>query len=362
MIAKVFEAPLSQPFRIATGQHNSLRNVLFRIETKRGVAGYGEAAVATHITGETVEGTLANLRQVGSELEGRKLSDIGAISRWLHERLPSNMCAVAAVEMALYDCKAREMGVPLWRLFGTSAKKLSTDITIVIAPLAETQITCRRFYAQGFRKFKIKIGKDYDLDLKRVAAVKRIAPRCELYLDANQAFTAEGILRFLKDLECMKITPALLEQPVAKADWDGLKEVSRKTKIPVCADESASSLEDCRRIIKEKACPAVNIKLMKTGLVDAERIANLCVKSGIELMIGAMMETSLATTASAHLACGLGCFRYIDIDTAFFIKQGFDHPNPYLSSRGVYDLRWVPAGIGIIPDCFVALRAPRNDV
>ena len=151
----------------------------------------------------------------------------------------------------------------------------------------------------------------------------------------------------------MKITSALLEQPVAKADWEGLKEVSRKLKIPVCADESASSLADCRRIIKEKACPAVNIKLMKTGLVDAQKIALLCAKNGIELMIGAMMESSLATTASAHLACGLGVFRYIDIDTSFFIKSGFDHPNPYLNKRGVYDLRRVPAGIGIIPKTFL---------
>ncbi|MFZ2405086.1 MAG: enolase C-terminal domain-like protein, partial [Methylobacter sp.] len=145
----------------------------------------------------------------------------------------------------------------------------------------------------------------------------------------------------------------------AKADWEGLKEVSRKSKVPVCADESASSLTDVRRIIKEKACPAVNIKLMKTGVVDAQRIACLCAKNGIELMIGAMMESSLATTASAHLACGLGVFRYIDLDTPFFIKQGFDS-NPYLNSCGVYDLSRVKAGIGIIPDCFVALRAPRN--
>jgi L-alanine-DL-glutamate epimerase-like enolase superfamily enzyme len=136
--AQLFEAPLNQPFRIATGQHNSLHNVLFCIEMKSGVQGYGEAAVATHITGETVEGTLANLRRVGEELEGRKLSDIGALSLWLHEQLPANKCALAAVEMALYDCKAREMGVPLWKLFGTSVKKLSTDITIVIGDLAQT--------------------------------------------------------------------------------------------------------------------------------------------------------------------------------------------------------------------------------
>ena len=101
--AVLFEAPLNQPFRIATGQHNSLHNVLFRIETKKGIQGYGEAAVATHITGETLEDTFANLSAVGKELEGRKVVSMGSFSSWLHERLPANKCAVAAMEMALFD-------------------------------------------------------------------------------------------------------------------------------------------------------------------------------------------------------------------------------------------------------------------
>ena len=65
-------------------------------------------------------------------------------------------------------------------------------------------------------------------------------------------------------------------------------------------------------------------------------------------MIGGMMESSLAMTAGAHLALGLGGFDYVDLDTPFFIKRGWDR-NPYLNSRGIYDLRKVKSGIGIIP-------------
>ena len=59
---KFFQAPLNQTFRIACGQHNRLENILFAIELKDGTKGYGEAAVATHITGETIEQTLKNLK------------------------------------------------------------------------------------------------------------------------------------------------------------------------------------------------------------------------------------------------------------------------------------------------------------
>ncbi|MBF0494019.1 MAG: hypothetical protein HQL28_02670 [Candidatus Omnitrophica bacterium] len=59
-----------------------------------------------------------------------------------------------------------------------------------------------------------------------------------------------------------------------------------------------------------------------------------------------MLETSLAMTASAHFAAGLGGFKYIDLDTPFFIK-GDKEKNPYLSASGVYHLKHAKPGIGI---------------
>jgi len=346
--ARVLRAPLNQPFRIATGQHTSLENALFTIELGDGTKGYGEAGVAPHITGETLEETLANLTRIGRALVGKDLSQYPQISSWLHAELPRNKAALAAVEMAVFDALTRRMRVPLWKLFGTTPRTLTTDITIVLSDLPETEESARRFYRQGLRKFKIKIGKDFDVDLARVAAVRRVCRNCELILDANQGYAPREMLKFLRELRKMKIVPALLEQPVKKADWEGLKEVAAKSPVPVCADESCSSIADCLRIIKERAVPAINIKVMKTGMVHSREIACLCRANNIRLMIGAMMESSLATTASAHLAAGMGCFDFIDLDTSFFIKPGYDR-NPWLSRKGVYNLSRVKAGIGIIP-------------
>ncbi len=101
-------------------------------------------------------------------------------------------------------------------------------------------------------------------------------------------------------------------------------------------------LADALRIIKEKAAGAINVKLMKTGLVHALEISRLAHAAGVKLMIGGMMESNLAMTASAHLAAGLGYFDFIDLDTPFFIK-GEAARNPYLSSQGIYDLSKVKA-------------------
>jgi L-Ala-D/L-Glu epimerase len=345
---KFFQAPLYQPFRIATGQHDHLENILFSIELGDGTKGYGEAAVATHITGETIEQTLKNLKSIALWLKGKAIGDYLNISTQLHERLSTNHSAVAAVEMAIFDALTRYLQIPLWRLWASKPKRLHTDITIVIADLEETKSKTREFYKEGFRAFKIKIGRDMDMDFKRVAAVCSMAPRSQIILDANQGYSAKQTLQFLKRLSKAGIVPDLIEQPVPKADWEGLKQVTRESKVCVCADESSSSLADALRIIKEKAAGAINVKLMKTGLVHALEISRLAHANGVKLMIGGMMESNLAMTASAHLAVGLGYFDFIDLDTPFFIK-GEVVRNPFLSSQGIYDLSKVKRGIGIIP-------------
>jgi L-alanine-DL-glutamate epimerase-like enolase superfamily enzyme len=345
----ILKAPLMQPFRIALGEHEELENLLFTIELEDGTKGYGEAAIATHITGETVEATKKSLLAIGREMTGEDPREYLGISASLHKRLSDNKAALAAIEIALFDALSKRAKMPLWRFFGDGAANLATDITIVIGDLAETEETAKKFYKQGFRSFKVKIGKEFDLDIERVLAVKKVSKDSKIILDANQAYSAGEALDFLKKLERSGVKPVLIEQPVHKDDWEGLKKVTRLSSVPVCADESCRTIADCMRIIEEKAANAINIKLMKSGLLQAREIAILSRAAGLELMIGSMMESSLAATAAAHLAFGLGFFKYVDLDTPFFIK-GAVAKNPYLDSRGVYDLNEVKRGIGISPN------------
>lgn len=341
-------APLIQPFRTALGEHDTLENVLFSLELEDGTKGFGEAAIATHITGETVLETIENLKSFGSRLIGEDIADYLRLSWMLNEQFAKNKAAVAAVEMSVLDALTRQWKIPLWKLFGSRPQKLVTDITIVIASLPDTEDAVKRFLRQGFRTFKVKIGRDQDEDLKRVLSVRRLARYSKIILDVNQGYSAEETLNFLRMLDRAGIRPVLIEQPVPKDDWEGLKRVSRSTRIPVCADESISTVSQTVKAIREKAVPAINIKLMKSGLIQAREIAVLARGAGIKLMIGGMMESSLAMTASAHLASGLSCFDFIDLDTPFFIKPGHDK-NPFLSRNGVYDVRRVRSGIGIVP-------------
>ena len=346
--AKIWRAKLVRPFTTAKGQHDLLENVLFSMELSGGVRGFGEAAVATHITGETVQETLKNLKEAARSVEGRSLPEFPVVAEEFRDRFAKNKCALAALEMAFLDAATREKKMPLWRAFGTRPRVLTTDMTVVLGDVPGAETATREILRRGIRSFKVKVGRDFDRDLKRVAAVARIAGKCPVYLDANQGFTAAQTLKFLKELGWLKIKPALVEQPVPKEDWEGLARVTHEGKVLVCADESVSSLEDAKRLIKTRAVGAINVKFMKTGILEAYEVARLAKKHGIKLMIGTMMETPLAVTAAAHFAAGLGGFDFVDLDAPFFMAENVTRGN-FVTRSGVYDLRKIKAGIGVVP-------------
>ena len=349
----VVEAPLVTPFRIATGQHTPLENVFLMIELANGIRGFGEAAVAPHITGESVPRTRDNLKKAARACEGEDISDPVSFLRTFRAAFTGNHAGLAALEMAVFDAWTRARGIPLWKLFGIRPAPLSSDITIVIGTLDEARTAATAFFRQGFRVFKVKVGRDMDLDVRRVLAVSRVSPRAGIIVDVNQGYDAAGTLEFLKALKARGVLPLLLEQPVPRDDWDGLARVTRavRGRVLVCADESVKSLEDVRRAIRLKAVSAVNVKLMKSGIIEAEAIARAARAAGLELMIGAMMESSLAITAAAHLAAGLGGFRFVDLDTTFFLK-GPSARAPYLDGKGNFGLADAGPGIGVVPPGF----------
>lgn len=342
----ILEAPLIHPFRISTGQHDSLHNVLLILRLNDGTCGFGEAAIATHITGETVESTIALLRRVAPHLKGRFIGDYHRILTELGSDLDAIPSARTAVEMALLDALTQTLNIPLWRFFGTRAERLSTDITLVIADAEQTHDSVRGFVRAGFRRFKIKVGLDPASDLDRVRIVHAAAPRAGIILDANQGFSAPAALKFLQRLARFGIRPILVEQPVHRNDWDAMRWITRRSPSPVCADESLQSVADVVRIIQLGAAHAINIKLAKFGFLQSIQMAALARASDLSLMIGSMMETNLSATAAAHFAAGIGGFDFVDLDTPFFIPDHADQ-NPYLSPNGIYDLVKCASGIGI---------------
>ena len=337
---------LLEPFTIATGSVSSANNVLITVTLEDGSIGYGECAPFSPSTGETQETALAAARGCAALVEGKDATNWRVLSKLMRSVYFSQNTAIAGMEMALLDALTRSFGMPLYVFFGGASNAIETDYSIPMVTPEHGYELAKAAAARGITCLKVKVGGDIREDVARVEAIREGAPGLGLTLDANQGYTASEALLCLEALDDRDIRPLMMEQPVHKEDYEGLRYVTQHTSVPIAADESAHSAANVARLIQMGACNVVNIKLMKCGFVEALDIAAVYRATHTQLMIGAMMESRLATSAAAHFVAGLGGFRYIDLDTPMLLA---DDPftGGYEQRGGVYDVSGVESGLGI---------------
>lgn len=315
------DVPLIAPFTIASSRLDHARNLAVQITLSDGAVGWGETPTLPPVTAEDQAIALDALTREAARLEGHAAGEWRRISAELLERTPEFPSVRAGIEMALTDALARGCRIPLFRFFGGFQNRLSTDITIPICTADDAEALARQYRGKGFEILKVKIGQDRSDDIARLLAVRRGHPACRLILDANAGYSAEEILTLLRELRLAGIEPDLLEQPVAREDWDGLGKLAREAGVPVAADESCRTPEDALRIVTHRLAQVINIKLVKCGVVQALDIAAIARAGGVALMIGGMVETRLAMGFSAHFAAGLGGFQWVDLDTPMLLAE-----------------------------------------
>ena len=306
--------PLDEPFTIAIGTKYNIENALISIELENGMAGFGEAAPLEPINGENQATALATLEACKDFLLGKSVDDYRNISSHLKTVFSAQVTARCAIEMALLDAYTKSLGIPLYKFFGGSAESIETDFTIDIVPPPVAKKNAATLAEKGYRVLKTKVGKNLREDIERLKAIKAGAPGCDVTLDANQGYSPPDAVHFLEALKTNNIRPLLFEQPVVKHDLAGMKFVKDHTSVPVGADESVFTSADAIDIVRSGCADVINIKLMKSGIVEALDIAAIARSANVKLMMGCMLETRLALGCSVHFAAGLGGFSFIDLD------------------------------------------------
>ncbi len=340
--------PLLEPFVIAIGRLDEVRNVLITLKLENGVIGYGEAAPLEPLNGENQATVMATLDSCANWLVGRDVLSWRTLSRDLAGLFWAQTAARAGLEMAVLDAATKTMGLPLYQFFGGVSDRVETDISIPIVEADRARELATEIAARGVRTIKLKVGSGLDADLARTVAVHEGAPSCAITLDANQGYNGPGAVELLRELHRLSIRIALFEQPVPKHDRLGLKFVTEQGGVPVAADESVFGASDALELAALGAVHVVNIKLMKSGLVEGLDIAAVCRAAHIRLMIGGMIESKLAMCCSAHFAAGQGGFDFVDLDTPLLLATD-PFEGGYQVEGGVYHLDGIEAGIGCWP-------------
>jgi L-alanine-DL-glutamate epimerase-like enolase superfamily enzyme len=340
------DIPITDPFVVATGARVVAENVFIRISLSNGVCGYGESAPFPEVGGEDRLSCLDALGQLARLLIGRSIQDYRHIASRMAEAAPLQPAARCGLETAMLDACCRTMDWPMWRMWGgADLRPRETDITIPIATMKETLLLADRWYHKGFRLFKMKVGKDVDGDVRRLEAVHRAYPDVAFIGDGNQGFSREECLSFVEGVTRFGGVLVLLEQPVVRGDLDSMAAIRRITGIPVAADESVRSLDDAHKVVEQGAADYINIKIMKTGVLEAAEIAAFTLKAGLKLMVGGMIESRIAMGCSFSLVLGMKGFDVLDLDTPLLlatdpIQGGYRYEGPTLQP-------WTEPGLGV---------------
>jgi L-Ala-D/L-Glu epimerase len=331
--AQALDLTLETPFRIARGVQHAAENVLVQLEADD-MVGWGEAAPRPYY-GEQRESVLVALSYLQDTL-GDDPMRIADIFDAMEHTLGYNMSAKAAIDMALYDLAGQRLGVPVFQLLGLNPERTPhTSFTIGIdAPEAMAR---RAHEAREHPILKIKLGTPNDLEIVRAI---RGATNATLRVDANAAWTPKEAVRAINALEPYDIE--FVEQPVAAHDLAGLRFVREHVSLPIIADESCVTFNDVARVAE--CADGINIKLMKCGgISQALKMIHAARAHGMRVMLGCMIESSLAITAAAHLS---PLVDYADLDGPLLISDDpFDGVHVeagklILSDRPGLGVRW----------------------
>src|SRR5882724_1906467 len=296
--------PIAGSFTISRGAKTEAVTVVAEV-SQGGLTGRGECVPYPRY-GETPEATLQALRAM-QESVARGL-DRSA----LQASMPAS-AARNALDCALLDLEAKRRGLRVWNLVGRpQPEPCVTAFTISLGSAEAMAVATAK--AAHRPLLKIKLGGDGDGD--RIAAVRRAAPKSELIVDANEAWTPGNLEQNLA--VCAEVGVTLVEQPLPAGQDEALARIRRPLKV--CADESVhdrASLQGLR-----ERYDAVNIKLDKTGgLTEALAMADAAHALGFEIMIGCMVATSLAMAPAMLLAPRA---RFVDLDGPLLLARDRD--------------------------------------
>ena len=321
-------------FRTAARSANVSDAVAVRLVLGDGTVSYGEAVPLANISGETVESVLAAVAKASELLVGESIGSFRRLARAAQYALPACPAARAGIEIALLAAFSKSRGIAAWRMLGGSTPTVSTDVTIPMVEPDEAAAFAEQASAQGFEILKLKVGGEDDME--RLRMVAKAAPNANFILDANQAFDAQSALAFLKRVPFDIQRVRVFEQPVPAGDLAGLRKVAAASPVPVYADEAVKTPADALDIAKFGAASGINVKIQKTGILGTLDTAAICRTEGLSMMIGCMLESAVGLSASAHLACGLGEFAYVDLDADLLIEDdigtlGFERNGPQIT-------------------------------
>ncbi|MBZ6077620.1 mandelate racemase/muconate lactonizing enzyme family protein [Microvirga puerhi] len=340
--------PFEHPIVWGSGKRPGSTRLVVEITTASGIKGYGETIALLDFVPAVFEKVVAPL------LMGRNAADVERFHRHVlgagyyhHQR--AAVMAMAAAEMAMWDAVGRHAQLPLHALWGGAYRnEIELSAYLFVADPTGCAEMASRFLDQGYTTFKLKIGHDFQSDIKLVEAVRRtIGDAIPLRADVNGAWTPGTAKRLLERLKPYDL--AYIEQPLVLHDLIGHAELRKVQTTPVALDESAYTQGDVGNIVRMSAADVILLDPHEEGgLWHCLKSAAIAEAAGLPVTLHSGGELGLSQAAYLHLAASIPNMS-IAIDTEYYYHSTDIITEAHVIRNGRLPVPTGP-GLGVTPD------------
>lgn len=317
--------PLKVTFATASGEKNYMESLILKVVLKTKESGLGESPTSRAYPLESLEVMEDFLRKVIPDIMGKEIHEYPSLVQRIRREYPMYTITASGLDVALFRAYLSYCNLSEFSFWGGKSNVIETDITIPNIETEDGLAWVLNFVKKGFHFFKIKLKGEVEKDIHFVSAICEVLKASEkgdfrIRLDMNGSYTVKDFFILAKMLENMKIPIECIEQPLKRDDYEGLREIIKRTHCEIILDESIKNVEDLNRVGAMGFNGGVNIKIAKSGIGESKKIYEMAKKHGLKLMMGCMTETFVGISAGIFFAMGHGDFDYIDLDGIHFLK------------------------------------------
>jgi muconate cycloisomerase len=304
--AIIVDLPTIRPHHLSMAVMRKQTMVIIRLFCSDGIEGIGESTTIGGLSygEESPESMKLNIDTYFTPLLiGKKAHLIHQAMTLLDKNIKGNRILKSGIETALLDAQGKRLGVPISTLLGGAmTDRLPVLWTLASGNTEKDIAEAEQLLASGRHNiFKLKIGwQDPSLSIAHVSAIKKaLGDKAKITVDVNQAWDESTAKQSIAKLETAGVD--LIEQPIARENFEGLARLTQMFKVPIMADEAQGDLTDAFKLAKMRACDVFALKIGKAGgLYNVLKAAAIAESADISLYGGTLLEGSIGSVASAH--------------------------------------------------------------
>ncbi|WP_424236845.1 muconate cycloisomerase family protein [Bhargavaea ginsengi] len=303
----ILDLPTIRPHQLAMHTITEQAVVVARVRDTEGREGWSEiATIGGASYGEsTPEAIKANIdTYITPHVIGQDPIRFGKIMYDISIHVRGNLHAKALVESAIVDLAARQRNIPSYELFGGKIHDgLPVAWTLASGDTGKDIEEAKEYLHQRRHNiFKLKIGKgDPMKNVEHVLEIqKAVGDQARLTVDVNQAWDEDTANQCIPILQDGGIS--MIEQPLPGWNHEGMARLADRYRVPILADEGATSIQEIFHIAKHRAGNSIALKIGKTGGLSAvKQAAGIAEAAGLGLYGGTMIESDLGTAMAVQL-------------------------------------------------------------